>query len=265
MGGIRYLLGRADGAFAIKACERAVHAFRPHFHAEVSLALVEGGTSLVEAEGRVFDFTGPLLVLIPAGMAHKCSPRDPEQWRFRMLYINADWFDATFSLPHREIPFSFTALSPARFVELRRLFGDLENGRFGGVQRGALLRHIGALIRIGPPAAGRMGEDPEVAAVKGVIDAEFLRPLALDALCGAAGMNKFRLIRQFKRWYGLPPHQYATTLRINFAKPLIAAGIDVADVALASGFYDQSHFTRCFRAYTGVTPGRYRPGPSNLG
>jgi AraC-like DNA-binding protein len=34
--------------------------------------------------------------------------------------------------------------------------------------------------------------------------------------------------------------------------------IDLAEVALAAGFADQSHFTRVFKNVTGITPGVYR-------
>jgi AraC-like DNA-binding protein len=39
---------------------------------------------------------------------------------------------------------------------------------------------------------------------------------------------------------------------------LCESDLSLAEVADAAGFFDQSHFTRVFRQYTGTTPGAYR-------
>ena len=55
----------------------------------------------------------------------------------------------------------------------------------------------------------------------------------------------------------MPPHAYHLQLRIDRAKRLLAAGSAPARVANDSGFVDQSHLTRHFRKWVGVTPGAY--------
>jgi AraC-like DNA-binding protein len=56
------------------------------------------------------------------------------------------------------------------------------------------------------------------------------------------------------------PHAYLTGRRIAAAKGLLDGNVPLSEVALACGFYDQSHFTRSFKGCTGVTPGQYRRG-----
>ncbi|CAM5537911.1 AraC family transcriptional regulator OS=Streptomyces fumanus OX=67302 GN=GCM10018772_29740 PE=4 SV=1 [Streptomyces fumanus] len=46
--------------------------------------------------------------------------------------------------------------------------------------------------------------------------------------------------------------------RVERARQLLLAGRAPADVATATGFYDQAHLTRHFKRLVGVTPGRYR-------
>lgn len=48
--------------------------------------------------------------------------------------------------------------------------------------------------------------------------------------------------------------------RVDRARRLLLAGRAPADVAGATGFYDQAHLTRHFKRLVGVTPGRYRAG-----
>jgi AraC family transcriptional regulator len=47
--------------------------------------------------------------------------------------------------------------------------------------------------------------------------------------------------------------------RIESAKRLLANhGISLAEIALDTGFSEQSHFSRAFRASTGISPGAWR-------
>ena len=45
---------------------------------------------------------------------------------------------------------------------------------------------------------------------------------------------------------------------LRYSRALLRQGRDIADVALACGFFDQSHFHRYFKAMTTVTPQEYR-------
>jgi AraC-like DNA-binding protein len=82
--------------------------------------------------------------------------------------------------------------------------------------------------------------------------------LNLGELARRFALDKYQLIRHFKRQVGLTPNGYLTMLRIEQAMCLLAQGHALVEVALETGFYDQSHFARYFRTYTGVTPRRYQ-------
>jgi AraC-like DNA-binding protein len=68
------------------------------------------------------------------------------------------------------------------------------------------------------------------------------------------GVSRFHVSRVVHSATGLPPHQYLLRLRLWRARSLIVRGMRPADAALASGFSDQSHFTRWFRRVFGMTP-----------
>jgi AraC-like DNA-binding protein len=82
--------------------------------------------------------------------------------------------------------------------------------------------------------------------------------LNLAELARRFSLDKYQLIRHFKRQVGVTPNGYLTLLRIEQAKSLLAQGHTLVEVALETGFYDQSHFARYFRTYTGVTPRGYQ-------
>jgi AraC-like DNA-binding protein len=75
-----------------------------------------------------------------------------------------------------------------------------------------------------------------------------------------SGYSHRRFIALFSRAVGLTPKMYSRVLR--FQRVLDRAGhagpISLVDMAVASGYSDQSHFNREFREFTGVTPTEYR-------
>jgi AraC-like DNA-binding protein len=79
----------------------------------------------------------------------------------------------------------------------------------------------------------------------------------LSSVARQVGMSRFRALRVFKAWYGLPPHRYQLSVRLGLAQKSLRDGQDPAAVAVEYGFVDQSHLTKHFRRLLGVTPAKY--------
>lgn len=85
------------------------------------------------------------------------------------------------------------------------------------------------------------------------------RKITSAELAKAAGTSVRGLERAFIRDYGISPQQYLRRLRLQTAcQLLVSTRSALAQVASRCGFADQSHFTRDFRALTGMTPRAYR-------
>jgi len=82
-------------------------------------------------------------------------------------------------------------------------------------------------------------------------------PVTLDELAREAALSKFYLLRAFQRAFGLTPHSYQMQLRLARARRLIAEGRPLSHVTYDAGFADQSHLTRRFAAFYGLTPARF--------
>jgi AraC family transcriptional regulator len=68
-----------------------------------------------------------------------------------------------------------------------------------------------------------------------------------------------RLARGFRHVWGESVGERLRRLRLEAARDALARpGSDLAEVAHACGFADQSHLTRAFRRAFGLTPGAYR-------
>jgi AraC-like DNA-binding protein len=74
-------------------------------------------------------------------------------------------------------------------------------------------------------------------------------------------LSPTRFIDVFREEVGLTPKLYSRVQRFQHAARLMAAGAchGLAEVALAAGYSDQAHFTREFRAFSGLTPTSYQP------
>ncbi|MEO0378347.1 MAG: AraC family transcriptional regulator [Cyanobacteria bacterium P01_A01_bin.17] len=91
------------------------------------------------------------------------------------------------------------------------------------------------------------------------IDAHLDEEIGLADLAVVAKMSQHHLSSMFKQSTGLPPYRYVLQQRIQRAKQLLKRdSLSITDVALSSGFADQSHLTKHFRKSVGVTPRAYR-------
>ena len=87
----------------------------------------------------------------------------------------------------------------------------------------------------------------------------FTESVRVEEMAHIAGMSGAQLERGLRRAVGVTPKQFVQRLRSDHAALLLATTTrPIAEIASASGYYDQSQFTRLFRAATGMTPGAYR-------
>ena len=82
---------------------------------------------------------------------------------------------------------------------------------------------------------------------------------SISSLANECGLSSRHFARAFKVMTGLTPHQWLTRRRVERSREFLAqTTMELADVATACGFVDQSHFARVFRHVEGQTPGRWR-------
>ena len=91
--------------------------------------------------------------------------------------------------------------------------------------------------------------------------ADLGRNLALAELVQAAGLSESWLAHGFRQATGETPQRWQLRLRLEEARAAMAdPARSLSDIAHACGFADQAHFTRHFKARTGVTPAVFRNG-----
>jgi AraC family transcriptional regulator len=204
------------------------------------------------------------------------APRQPhsggieENWEVIVMLLTpqlmARGADELFSRDRFEIkPFSMTrspvveGLSEAARGEFHSAYGPgllfLES--IGHAMSGYILRNhaeTGPARRVrGTFSPGQLRSLDEF--IDGRLDVDF----GIDDLAALMKLGSQRFTERFRLTTGMPPWKYVQARRVHRAKSLLAdRRVSLAEIALALGFCNQSHFANVFRKAAGLTPREYR-------
>lgn len=89
------------------------------------------------------------------------------------------------------------------------------------------------------------------------IDRHYAQKIELDHISEQACFSKYHFRRLFKKSYGLSPHKYLTSVRINQAKKRLGQGASIAEACYEVGFDSIPSFTHLFKRQVGLSPGAY--------
>ena len=91
------------------------------------------------------------------------------------------------------------------------------------------------------------------------LTANIEKRIGLDDMAAAVGLSKMHFAAQFRVATGYRPHEYLLFKRIERAKALMMASrMQLVEVAFATGFNAQAHFSTVFKRFTGMTPAQWK-------
>lgn len=114
-----------------------------------------------------------------------------------------------------------------------------------------------------PKAHPAASQDPELLRrllrAKDRIDAASHEPWPVQRLARVSGVSEAHFARSFKQAFGLPPHRYLLTRRIERATALLRdTELPITEIAFQTGWESLGTFGRTFRDVTGESPGAVR-------
>jgi AraC-like DNA-binding protein len=239
--------------------------FPPHYHDSFEIAVLETGTQMTRCGGSTHAAGPDHVIVIPPGEMHSVTAGGGS-WSVRNFFPDARSVRAAAaSVAGRSIPEPRfrdpVVYDPELAHLLRRLHDLLETGdcllemETVSARTGAELVARHSAARIETPKAVAV---PKAAArARDYLAANFDKNISLTELSVIAGLDRFPLVRAFSKHFGLPPHAFLNQLRLLRAKTMLAQGIPPSETASRTGFSDQSHLTRKFKRWLGVTPGQY--------
>ncbi|HEY0542952.1 MAG TPA: AraC family transcriptional regulator [Actinoallomurus sp.] len=247
------------------------HVYHRHSHESYSFGVTETGAQSFRCRGGSYTSATGMVMAFNPDDPHDGHATDGLGFTYRMVHIGpdlvgdvlADRAGRTEGLPLFAEPVIDDAL-------VARHLHALHTALLGGapaLRRDELLTAtVAALSRRAAtttprPAGPRTsGEDTTRVAdlARRLIHDTYLEDVNADDLAAATGRTRYAVYRAFRSAYGMAPSDYQRQLRLRAARRLITRGHPLSDVAARTGFADQSHLTRWFVRYYGITPGGYR-------
>ena len=243
------------------------HTFAPHWHEAYTVPVIEAGAEAYDYRGAHHVAEAGTVPVINPGEVHTGSRAIEAGWRYRVLYVPIDYVERIAEeLADKRQPMPWFPVEPIRDTDLAMRIAHahrlLEDGADLLAAETALVDALTTLVtrhaQARPHDARADADHPRVAAMQARLAADLSESLSLTELAGEVGLSAFHAARLFTRATGLPPHAWRNQLRLQRALGPLRAGVPVTEVAAASGFTDQSHFTRHFRRMFGVPPGRWQ-------
>lgn len=247
--------------------QQVTHDGPRHIHDQYEITLIERGAAILRHRGNDFAAPAGSIVVIPPGEAHQLKSHRNHAWSGRTFFTDAAALRAT--IASLDAGLSAPVHFPSLVIHDRMLGRALRKLHILLASSGSLLEQeqfavaTGAQLvlahSVSPPASPQTGREQRlILEAREYLHAHFARNVSLSELAQLTCLSPFHFLRAFRNATGMPPHEYLLQLRINRARQLFLQGRSPLDVALETGFYDQSHFARHFRRIVGTTPARYR-------
>ena len=241
--------------------------FAPHFHNTYALGVIEHGSNVFDYRGaKRIASAGEIMILNPAEVHTGEAADKREGWSFRMLFVDPKLLKQV----REEITgkASDTVFFPAAVIRddstarrILQLHRALENSTSVLKSECLFLMVLTQLLTAhADPRINRRkigNETLAVARAREFLLAHARENVTLDQLAKVANLSPYHLLRVFREETGLPPHAYQTQIRIEQAKQLLRRDFTISETAQVTGFFDQAHFSKQFKRYVGITPGRF--------
>ncbi|MBB2890504.1 AraC family transcriptional regulator [Flexivirga oryzae] len=238
----------------------ADHHYPAHTHDAWTLLIVDDGYIGYDVDRhRDRADAGVGVTLLPPHVTHDGHPLTSQGFRKRVVYLEES------ALPERLIGRCVDAplvLDSA----LRQQVSALDTA-LAVADRAAAASHLALVSDVLrwhlngrpelPPVDRRAGARL-AAQARDILDADPVDAPSVQQLADRLEVSAAHLIRVFTREFAIPPHRYVTGRRLDLARRRLLDGDSPADVAVATGFYDQAHFHRHFTRLLRTSPGRFR-------
>jgi len=245
----------------LRQADRSSACYQQHTHDEFSFGVIDQGHTLYRNRDQSQRIGAGSMVTVNPGEVHSCNPA-AGLWSYRMLFLNAAWLGELQrevfggSEDYQCFP-GATNLRAGAAAQFDQLFASMLDADTSLAAETQLLELLQPLFSAGSIAA--LPKHSGVQQARDLIMDQLDTNLQLDTLADVAGLNRYQLIRSFKREFGQAPHAFQLDARIKQARLRLRAGEhSLNGLALDLGFADQAHFQRHFKLRTALTPGQYR-------
>lgn len=229
-----------------------------HDHGRATITLTIGGGCQEIFRTRTIAASAGTVVLKPAGESH-ANHYGPADTRCLLVEVGPR-ASARIGAVSEVLDRVWTARGGAAETAIRELWWELpfRDRASSLIIEGCIWRVLGLAERE-RRQADRGSRPHWLAWVEEYMRENANRHLSLEELAAVADVHPGHLSKVFRRHFRMSVGRYQRRLQIERARRLLLdSPASLAQIAVETGFSDQSHFTRVFKAHLGVTPARYR-------
>lgn len=242
------------------------HEFAPHFHDHFVIMKVRSGINLGRNGRKSYAVDDSKLLLLEPGSLHTGSSWAGRRLVYEAMYpgtINLGKLADRFQVPIKgELSFEGCVFEHPDLVDaFVMLFHAVSNDGDALDTDARWCEFVRILLtKAVHKTLDHSIKDPEPIrkAIAYIISNFADHEVSLDQLSRAAGVTPHYLIRRFKAATGQTPFEFLRNFRVERSKEYMRRDLSLTEIAYITGFFDQSHFIRNFRAVTGWSPGLYR-------
>lgn len=231
------------------------HAYPLHAHDGWTVMLVDEGSVAYDLDRSAHVAAPGAVTLLPPWIPHDGrSTTDGRIYRKRVVYLDSGWLPEHATQLAAAAP---TVHGAEPLAAARRIHAALaEPGDLMAAEHWTLTLRQLILGRLGTPTPV-LRDTPLARRLRALLDDRFTETFTIQEVAAAWGVHPGHLTRAFTHTYGLAPHQYLLSRRIDLARRHLVDGIRPSEAAAMAGFHDQAHLTRHFRRVLGTTPGAF--------
>ncbi|MEU1041552.1 AraC family transcriptional regulator [Streptomyces sp. NPDC005551] len=251
---------RVPGVVEVFHAHYTEYAYPMHVHDAWTLLIVDAGAVRYDLDRHEHGTPHDTVSLLPPHVPHNGSPATADGFRKRVLYLDLSRLDESLIGPAVDRPDLVDPVLRHRVGQMHAALARTGDELEAESRLTLIGERLRTHLRPGAATGVRRPDGPLARRLRELLDEHVVRGIALDEAALLLHAHPAHLVRAFGAAYGIAPHQYLMSRRVDRARRLLLAGGRPAEVATATGFYDQSHLTRHFKRLVGVAPGRYRVG-----
>ena len=263
---------RVPGVVEVFHAHMTSHVYPMHTHEAWTLLIVDDGMIRYDLDRHEHGAMDRVVTLLPPQVPHNGRAATSAGFGKRVVYLDLSALPASLIGHAVDQPVLSDVVLRERISQLHHAVArpgdefEAENrlafiterlcwhlGRHGASQHHASQHHASQRGAQAAPSSGAKVADE----LRGLIDSRFRESVTLREAADVLHAHPAHLVRAFGRAFGISPHQYLTSRRVDLARRLLLDGMPPAQAAAEAGFYDQSHLSRHFSHVLGTSPGRY--------
>ncbi|GIJ76150.1 AraC-type DNA-binding protein [Micromonospora phaseoli] len=233
------------------------HAYPMHTHDSWTLLTVDDGIVRYDLDRHEHGAFRQVVTLLPPNVAHNGSPVTPQGFRKRVLYLDRTRLGARLVGRAVDRP-TFDDAALRRRIDLLHARLTEPGDEFAAeVHLAFVVERLRAHLSRRTADAATV-RDPQIARrLRELLDERFVEGVTLAEAANLLHAHPTYLVRAYSAAFGIGPHQYVISRRVDLARRLLREGVPARDVAATAGFHDQSHLNRHFKRILGFNPGQY--------